>query len=152
MCYKNFLPIMTIPGHCVSISVTSYDLHGLQWGFYLKVAIWKIFMFSVCNYIYHNKSVVMLLCELLIGRVVSVSGCYPWDHRLDYRHFHNFKSELISSETGFTQFRKDYWVAILKYNYLFWLITIVPFKIDLKSFPLSALVSINTSSAKDRYF
>jgi hypothetical protein len=29
---------------------------------------------------------------------------------------------------------------ILKYSYLFWLITVVPFKIDLKSFPRSAFV------------
>ena len=30
---------------------------------------------------------------------------------------------------------------IFKYNYLFWLFTVVPFKIDLKSFPESAFVS-----------
>jgi hypothetical protein len=46
----------------------------------------------------------------------------------------------------------------LKYIYLFWLITVVPFKIDLKSFPRSAFVFINTryqhddSLKKDRYF
>ena len=34
----------------------------------------------------------------------------------------------------------------LKYNYLFWLFTIVPFKIDLKSIPRSAFVK------KDKYF
>ena len=39
-------------------------------------------------------------------------------------------------------------VQILKYNYLFWLITVVPFKIDLKSLPQSDFVSINTSSAR----
>ena len=34
------------------------------------------------------------------------------------------------------------------YNYIFWLITVVPFKIDLKSSPRSAFVFINTSSAR----
>ena len=38
--------------------------------------------------------------------------------------------------------------SILKYNYLFCLITYVPFKIDLKLFPRSAFVFINTSSAR----
>ena len=36
----------------------------------------------------------------------------------------------------------------LKYNYLFWLSTVVPFKIDLKSFPRSAFVFINPFSAR----
>jgi hypothetical protein len=34
----------------------------------------------------------------------------------------------------------------LKYNYLFWLITVVPFKIDLKSY------QHDDSLKKDRYF
>ena len=37
----------------------------------------------------------------------------------------------------------DILVLILKYNYLFWLFTVFPFKIDLKSFPRSAFVFIN---------
>ena len=51
--------------------------------------------------------------------------------------------------TGRTAPSSDGLVAeVLKYNYLFWLITIVPFKIDLESFPRSAFVFINTSSAR----
>ena len=39
-------------------------------------------------------------------------------------------------------------VRILKYNYLFWLITIVSFKIDLKSFPRSAFCKHIFSEAR----
>ena len=38
--------------------------------------------------------------------------------------------------------------SILKYYHLFWLITVVPFKIYLKSFPRSAFLFINTTSAR----
>ena len=49
-------------------------------------------------------------------------------------------------------FKVMFWTPMrrldFKNNYRFWLIIVVPFKIDLKSFPRSAFVFINRSSAR----
>ena len=67
-----------------------------------------------------------------------------------YRYVYNYNLLQINCLLQILKscFERQWEGQILKYNYLFWLITVIPFKIDLKSFPRSAFVSINTSSAR----
>ena len=132
ICHLSFLPAVCLPEPPVPqwrIRITPYYLFLSRINY-----TYKLLHFLGITYITENSNLagnknMSLIAPILCGYALVQICTHKW-----YREI----GEQANDEKC-TKYNKH--VSILKYNYLFWLITVVLFKIDLKSFPRSVFLT-----------